>query len=89
MKRMNPINANLSVPCAFLTPSGLPSEVKYLNAPIMNIINKAKIMNPDDIKIIFPNTTSKHFNVGTSPSTTQSPHGLIAAYTGEGIRNKE
>lgn len=78
---MNPAMANLSVPWAFFTPSGFPSDVRYRNAPMTNIINNARTINPDDIKIMFPNTTSKHLSVGT-PSTTQSPHSLIAACTG-------
>ena len=57
--------------------SALPKEVRYLNEPTTNIINKTIIIKNEDIKRIFPKTISKHLRVGT-PSTTQLPFGPVS-----------
>src|SRR3990167_9195885 len=82
INRIKPMRAYLKVPCAFLTFSGLPNEVKYLKAPTTNMINNTKIIRDEDINRIFPNTTSRHLKVGMPSGVTQLPHALIPwAYT--------
>ncbi len=46
---INPMSAYFKVPCAFLMASALPNEVKYLNEPTINIINKTMIIKNEDI----------------------------------------
>ena len=81
MNKINPIRAYLSVPWAFLTFSGLPNEVRYLNAPTTNIMNRISMTRADDIKSILPKTISRHLKVGIPSGVTQVPQFLIWALT--------
>ena len=86
---MNPISANLNVFWAFLTLSGFPSDVRYMNEPYTNIRKSTAITSVEAAVTRFPNITSKHLNVGT-PSTTHPFAGYrsISALRGQFWRTK-